>query len=297
MATVGVLTPGLTYEASLEGLRGGLEKLGYREGKEIRFLVEDSKGAVPVLNSMAAKLVDARPEVIFTVGTVSAFAAERATSAIPIVFSSVGDPIHTGLAASFASSGNNLTGISSESAILAGKRIELLKELAPKSKSVLVIVSAKETISKIAAQYMDTAAKKLGVRLVQRDLADPEDLGELFREKWAELADAVSPVPSTILAPRMEGLIRKATQEKLPLLVHQDALVKLGALAAYGGGRRLFGIQAAMLIGKILRGAKPADLPIETPDRFILSVNLAAAKAIDLKIPRAVLERVDRFVE
>lgn len=297
-SVVGVLIPGAAYKPVLEGLREGLSAVGYRGEVNIKFLVEAAGGERESYDSAAAKLVGAKPDVIVTVTSASTAAARKATTVIPIVFTSIGAPVEAGLVASFASSGNNLAGISSYAVPLSGKRLELLREITPRSKKVLVIVSVKEPISQIGAQHTEAAAKKIGVQILRREVANAEDVEKALVSRWAGAADAVLAVPSVLTqAKYIEEMIKKANQERLPLVVYEDTLVTTGALASYGSNRRLTGLQAAKLVAKLLKGARPADLPIETPDRFILSVNLATAKAIGLRIPRTVLDRVDRLVE
>jgi putative ABC transport system substrate-binding protein len=295
--TVGVLTPGLTFDPVLEGLREGMGKLGYKEGRVINFTIEDSKGDVLNFAARAAKLVEAKPNVLFTVGTTTTLAAKRSTGTIPIVFTLVGDPVQSGVIAGFASSGNNVTGVSSYAAPLTGKRLEILKQIAPQTKKVLLIVAAKESSAQISARFAEEAARKMAIRIMRREVASVEDIEKLVHEKMSGVVDAIFLVPSLLVIGHVEPIIRKANQERLPLIVNEQALVEKGALVSYGGDFRWFGIQAAKLVGKILKGAKPSDIPIEMADHFVLTINLAAAKAIGLKIPRKVLERADRLVE
>jgi len=295
--TVGVLTPGLHYEPVFNGLREGLEKLGYRENRWVKFIVEDTQGSLDTLAEQAAKLVAAKPDVLFTVATAPAVAAKQATQTIPIVFTIVGDPVQTGLVAAFASSRNNLTGVSFFAAQLSGKRLELLKEIAPRAKKVLAVVPIKEASGQISFKYLEEGAKKLSLQIVRRDVTTREEMGNLLKEKWAGTVDAVFNVPSVLVVSLMESIVEMANRERLPLISFEQTHVQMGALATYSGGFRESGIQAAKLVFKLLRGTKPADLPIETPDRLMLAVNLAAAKAIGLRIPRTVLERADRLVE
>ena len=296
-SVVAVLIPGAAYKPVLEGLREGLNKVGFREEANIRFLVEEAGGGRESYDSAAAKLVAAKPDTVLAVTTPAAVAAKAATRIIPVVFVSVGAPVESGLIYSFASSQNNLTGVSSYAAFLSGKRLELLNEIAPRSKKILVIVSANESIGQASARDSENAAGKMALQIVRRNLARVDDVEKLLLEKWSGLADAVLLLPGTLTGRYVERMIKKAGKERLPLIVFEDSLVTMGALASYGSERRLTGLQAAKLVAKILKGARPAELPIETPDRFILSVNLATAKAIGIKIPRAVLERVDRLVE
>jgi ABC-type uncharacterized transport system substrate-binding protein len=296
-ATVGILTPGLHYEPVFHGLREGLEKLGYRENREVKFIVEDTKGNLDALAEKAAKLVAAKPDVLFTVATAPTAAAKQATQTIPIVFTVVGDPVNTGLVAAFGSSKNNLTGVSFYAAQLSGKRLELLKEIAPQAKKVLAVVPINESSGQISFKYLDKAAKKLSLQIVRRDVTNKAEMDHLLMEKWTGRVDAVFNVPSVLVVSLMESIVEMAKRERLPLISFEQTHVHMGALATYSGGFRESGIQAAKLVSNILRGAKPADIPIETPDRLMLAVNLATAKAIGLKIPRTVLERTDRLVE
>jgi putative ABC transport system substrate-binding protein len=295
--TVGVLTPGLTYDPVLNGLREGLEKVGYKEGRTLKFIVEDSKGYPLDFAPRAAKLAESKPEVLFTVGTATTLAAKRATGTIPIIFTLVGDPIQSGVIAAFASSGNNVTGVSSYAAPLSGKRLELLTEIVPKAKNVLLIVAAKESSARISARFVEEAAKKMGVQLHRREVAGAGDIEKLLNEKLSGTADAIFLLPSLFVMDHIDAIVKKAKHERLPLIVNEQAVVVRGALASYGGDFRLFGLQAAKLVAKVLKGYKPSDIPIETPDRFILVVNLTTAKAIGIKMTRKVLERADRLVE
>jgi putative ABC transport system substrate-binding protein len=231
------------------------------------------------------------------VATASAAAAKRATNAIPIVFTIVGDPVQTGLVAGFGSSKNNLTGISSFNAQLSGKRLELLKEIAPQAKRVLAIVPIKEASGLVSFKYLEESAKKLSLQIVRRDVTGKEEMDNLLKEKWAGTVDAVFNVPSVFVSSLLELIVDKAKKERLPLISWEHTHTQMGALASYAGDYREFGIQGAKVVTKVLKGIKPADLPIETPDRLILSVNLTTAKAIGLRIPRTVLDRVDRLVE
>ena len=295
-ASIGVLTPGGNYTPALDGLREGLVKLGYREGKNLTLTVEDSKGETANLNGRVAKLVEAKPDIIFTVTTALSVVAKQATSTIPIIFTGVGDPVQAQLVASFASSRNNVTGVSTHSAPLTAKRLELLKEIVPRAKSVLAIVSIDEPSAKVGLPYLDEPAKKMGLRMVRRDVSGAEELEKLLAEKWKSI-DAVFPMPSVLVGNNIQALIAKVNKDRLPLIVNEESRVQAGALASYGPDYRLMGAQAAKLVVKVLKGSKPAEIPIETPDRLVLTINRSAAKAIGLKIPDKILERADRIFD
>ncbi|MBM4297424.1 MAG: ABC transporter substrate-binding protein [Deltaproteobacteria bacterium] len=294
---IGVLTPGLTYTPVLEGLREGLAKLGYREGKNFAFSIEDTKGDLGNLPARAAKLLEAKPDLIFVVSTAITAAAKRATQSVPIVFSVVGDPLQAQFIASYASSRNNLTGVSTSVALLTAKRLELLKELAPRAKSIMAIVSINEATARIALPYLDESAKKFGYQVVRRDVANLAELEKLFAEKWSGTVDAVFPLPGVLLTTNIGTLAAKVSKERLPMIVNDDSWVKAGAMASYGTDYPSIGRQSAKLVVKVLRGAKPADVPVEPPEVLVLSLNRSAAKAIGLKLPDKVLERADNIFD
>ena len=295
-ASIGVLTPGVNYTPVLEGLREGLAKFNYREGKNLTFTVEDSQGETVNLNGRVAKLLGANPDIIFTVATAHSVAAKQATAMIPIVFTVVGDPVQSQLVASFASSRNNVTGVSTQTAQLTAKRLELIKDLAPRAKSVLLLVSINETSAKVGLPYLDEPAKKMGLRLVRKDVSGAEEFEKLLAEKWPNI-DAIFPMPSVLVGKNIQGLIAKANKESLPLIVYDESWVRAGALASYGTDYRLLGAQSAKPVVKVLKGIKPADIPIETPDQLVLTINRSAAKAIGLKISDKISERADRIFD
>jgi len=178
---VAVLTPGPPFNLALEGLREGLMQLGYHEGKDLTFLVEDAQGEVASLASRAAKIVEAKPEVIFTIGTASTAAAKQATTTLPIVFAFVGDPLRSGLVNSYASSQNNLTGISNYSGPLSGKRLELLQEIVPGIKRVLVLVAPQDSVAEVSFHALVEVAPKLGIELRRHDVTSKEEIEQILK--------------------------------------------------------------------------------------------------------------------
>jgi putative ABC transport system substrate-binding protein len=294
---VAVFTNGLTASPVLAGLQEGLAQLGYVAGKNVTLIVEDTHGTVPDLAQRAVRLAAANPDVLVTVGTIHTTAARQATDRVPIVFTYVGDPLRSGLVASYASSQNNLTGISVYSGPLSGKRLEILQEVAPDIKRILALVAVKESIAESAFQVLDETARKLGIQVLRRDVTTREEIEHVLRGTPTGAVDAIYHVPSALMTGHVDLLIQKARQEKLPLMVHEDSMVEQGALASYGANFRLMGAQTARLVAKILQGAKPSEMPIQTPDKILLTINLTTAKAIGLSLPLSVLERADRLVE
>jgi len=294
---VAVLTPGLSFVPVLEGLQEGLAQLGYVPGKNVILVVEDTHGAVPDLAQRAARLVEAKPDVLVTVGTPHTRAAKQATTSVPIVFTRVGDPLQYGIIASYASSQNNLTGVSTYSGPLTGKRLELLQEIVPGVKRILAVVAKNEANAQAAFERLAQMAQKLQIQVLRRDVTTREEIEQALSAISPGSVEAIYHVPSFLVSAHIDLLIQQAKQEKLPLIVHEDSMVDQGALVSYGGHSRPMGVQAAKLVAKLLEGAHPAQLPIQTPDKFILTINLATAKAIDLTLSRNILERADRLVE
>ena len=294
---VAVLTPGLSFVPVLEGLQEGLAQLGYVPGKNVTLVVEDTHGAVPDLAQRAARLVAAKPDVLVTVGTPHTRAAKQATTSVPIVFTRVGDPLQYGIIASYASSQNNLTGVSTYSGPLTGKRLELLQEIVPGVKRILAVVAKNEANAQAAFERLAQMAQKLQIQVLRRDVTTREEIEQALSAISPGSVEAIYHVPSFLVSAHIDLLIQQAKQEKLPLIVHEDSMVDQGALVSYGGHSRPMGVQAAKLVAKILEGTHPAQLPIQTPDKFIMTINLATAKAIDLTLSRHILERADRLVE
>jgi len=280
----------------LEGFREGLSQLGYRENVNLILAVEDTKGTGPDVKAQAQALVEAKPDVLVTVGTSHTVAAKEATTTIPIVFTWVGDPVRSGLVANYASSGNNLTGLSVYSGPLSGKRLEILKEIAPGSRRILCLV-AKESIAEISFGLAQRTADQLGLVLIRRDVATRDDivreLGALPKGSF----DAIYHVPSGLVTAHIGLLIERAREDRVALMAHEDELVAAGALASYGANYRRTGQQTARVVDRVLAGVPPAEIPIQIPDKLTLAINLVTARTIGLKPPLAILERAERIVE
>jgi putative ABC transport system substrate-binding protein len=294
---VAVLTPGQVFNPGLEGLREGLAQLGYHEGKSLAFLVEDAQGEVASLAGQAARIVEAKPNLIFAIATAPAIAAKQATTTLPIVFTFVGDPLRAGLIASYASSENNVTGVTTYAGPLSGKRLELLQEVAPGIKRVLVLVPTQERIAEVSFQFLADAAPKLGIELLRHDVTSKAEIEQVLKALPKGAVDAIYHIPSNLLGVHLGLLIHKAKEDRIPLAVTETSMVERGALISYGAEFQLLGIQAAKLVAKIIKGAKPSELPIQTPERLPLAINLTTAKAIGLDIPHGILERTERVVE
>jgi len=285
---VAVLTPGLGFGEVLAGFREGLGQLGYRENVNLSLLVEDTKGTGSDVKAQAQALVAAKPDVLVTVGT--------ATSTIPIVFTWVGDPVRSGLVPNYASSGNNLTGVSVYSGPLSGKRLEILKEIAPDARRVLCLV-AKESIAEISFNVAQRTADQLGMTLIRRDVTSRDDITRELGALPKGAFDAIFHVPSGLLSAHINLLIQRAREDKVALMAHEDEMVASGALISYGANYRRMGQQTARVVDRVLAGMAPAEIPIQIPDKLVLAINLVTARTIGLKPSLTLLERAERIVE
>lgn len=297
---IGVLTPGLTLANVVEGLQEGLAGLGYVKEKKVQLIVEDTKGDASdpgELAARAAKLLSARPNILFAVSTPHAQAAKQATSTIPIVFGWVGDPIQAGLMTSFPLSKNNLTGVTAIGDALSPKRVEILLQIAPKANRLLVLVSSKEIVSVRSFRALEEVARTLKVKLIRRDVSNQEEIKKTLEEMPQQSFDAIFHVPSNLVRSHIDLLVKKAKADRVPLSVHEGPLVERGALFSYGPEPWLIGQQTARIVHKVLAGGKPGEIMIESPEGIFLTVNRATAKEIGLNLPRGILERADRLVD
>jgi len=300
MHKIAVLTPGLTFEPILLGLREGMERLGYVDGKNVTYLVEDTKGDMTNLESRATRLIDAKPDLLFSAATAPTSTLKHATESIPIVFAGLIDPVQSGFVASLVSSGNNLTGVSANLFYQTGKRLEVLKAFTPQTRKVLTIIWTDATVlptSLKQLQLLEEAGAKMRIKVMRYDVAGIDDLEKLFARDLAPEADGIFHIPSIIVEKYFDRLIVKLQKERLPMIVHDESLVRKGALVSFSGERKLYGTQAARLVAKILKGEKPSNIPIETPDQLLTVVNRSTAKMLGSKISQAAMANADRFVD
>jgi putative ABC transport system substrate-binding protein len=294
---IGVLTPGKAFDPVFLGFQEGMSRLGYYEGRNVKFIVEDAKGNTSDLPLRMTRLLNAKPDMLYTIGTAQSIAAKRATSTVPTVFAWVADPFKAGLIAKYESSNSNFVGITVPSDSLSGKRLEALLQVAPQVKKVLAIVAVKEDIAQNSWRYLEDTAKKMSVALDRRDATSEEDVKRILQETAKGSVDAIYHVPSSLVGAHIGLLIEKSKEHKIPLVVHEDSMVQKGALLSYGPDFRLAGLQSAKLADKILKGGKPSEIPSEPPDKLFLAINLGTAKAIGHRIPRGIMERADRLLD
>ncbi len=280
----------------LEGFRQGLRELGYLEGKNIVIEWRWAEGKFDRLPDLAAELVRLDVEVIVTGGSTSSGAAKEVTTTIPIVMAQVNDPVGSGFVASLARPGGNITGLSTLVPELGGKRLELLKEVVPKLSRVAVFGTSTTPGNAQGLKETEPAAKALKVPLQYLDILGPKDIESAFRQASKGRADAVLVLNAPVLISQRKQITDLAAKSRLPAIYPFPEFVEAGGLMSYGVSVVGLYRRAATYVDKILKGRKPADLPVEQPTKFELVINLKAAKQIGLTIPPNVLARADRVI-
>jgi putative tryptophan/tyrosine transport system substrate-binding protein len=282
----------------LDALRQGLRELGYLERKDIVVEYRHAEGKQDRLNDLAGELVRLRVEVIVAGGTASAQAAKRMTKTIPIVMTNVSDPVSLGFAVSLARPGGNITGLSTLAPDLSGKRLELLKEILPKLARVTVVGDSTNPANAQSLREAELAAETLGVQLqYYLEVRDAADVETAFRVATKTHSDAVLALTSAVLFSQRTQVAALAVKSRLPAVYGQPEYVEAGGLMSYGTSIADLYRRAATYVDKILKGAKPAELPVEQPKKFELLINLKTAKQIGLTIPPSVLARADKVIK
>ena len=302
IAQIGFLYPGLspgTSYAQLEGLRQGLRELGYVEGKNITIEYRFAEGKLDRLPDLAAELVRLKVDVIVAAGgTPGILAAKNATRTIPIVFPNVGDPVALGFVDSLARPGGNITGLTLRTPEFSGKQLELLKEVVPRARRVAVLGQEANAASAASFKEMQTASSALGLELHQIEVRGPNDFESAFSKMTGTVRATGLFLQSTAMfIDNRKRIAELATKHRLPAIYDARELAEAGVLMSYGTDRFDLGRRAAIYVDKILKGAKPADLPVEQPTKFEFVINLKTAKQIGLTIPQTVLYRADRVIK
>jgi putative ABC transport system substrate-binding protein len=283
----------------LEAFLQGLRDLGYVEGRNLVIEYRDAEGKPERLPALAAELVALKVEVIVAPGTLAALAAKQATRTIPIVFPSVGDPVTDGLVTSLARPGGNVTGLSPFGEELVGKRLELLTQAVPGVSRVAVLWqpgAVPERTEKDILKGADVAARALGVRPQFVEARGPADFDRAFSDMTRVRASALTVLPYAMFINERRHLVDLAAKNRLPAVYGLREFVDAGGLMAYGPDRADMYRRAATYVDKILKGAKPGDLPVEQPTKFELVINLKTAKALGLTIPQSLLQRADEVI-
>ena len=291
-----------TSSASLEpelvkAFREGLRDRGYVEGQNIVIEYRWAEGNYQRFPDLVADLVKLKVDLILTTGTPGALAAKRATQTIPIVMAFTGDAVATGLVSSLARPGGNLTGLTAMNPDLEGKRLEILRELLPKLVTVVVLLNTSNPFSAIQAEQTKISARALGIQLQPIELQRPEDFKDAFARVARQRPDAITMVADRFLLAHRTQIVDFIAKTRLPAMYPYRDFVVAGGLMSYAPSYEDLIRRSATYVDKILRGAKPSDLPIEQPTKFELLVNLKAAKALGVVIPPSILLRADQVVE
>ena len=284
-----------------EALFQGLRDLGYVEGKNLVIEYRDAQGRPDRFPALAAELAALNVRLILTGGgTLGALAAKRATSTIPVVFGAAGDPVSEGLVASFARPGGNVTGLAVNSPELASKSLELLKQAIPGLSRVALLHkpdAAPPAVTKERLKTWDAAARALSMRLQVVEARGPEDFARAFSDMTRERAGALTVVSTPVFDAAPRRLVELAARNRLPAVYTFRPFADTGGLMSYGPDISDLFRRAATYVDKILKGAKPGDLPVEQPTKFELVINLKTAKALGLTIPPSLLARADQVIE
>jgi len=281
----------------IEAFRQGLRELGYVEGKNIIIEYRYAEGKRDRLSELAAELVRLKVDVIVSGGAAATRPAKEATSTIPIVMTGDSDPVGSGFVASLARPGGNITGLATLSPELSGKRLELLKEVVSKLSRVAVLGDSSNPTNAQNLKETELAAGALGVKLQYLDVLSSKDLETAFRAAGKGRAEAVLLLGGAVFVSQRTQVAELAVKSRFPAIYYRLDFVEDGGLMSYATSLADLSRRAATYVDKILKGRKPADLPVEQPTKFELIINLKAAKQIGLTIPPNVLVRADRVIK
>ncbi len=292
--TAGPISPRMHL---VEAFRQGLGELGYMEGHNFALVTRSAERGPEQLSDRAAELVRLNVDVIVAVTTPAVQAAQQATGMIPIVMVSVADPVATGFVASLARPGGNTTGLSILSAELSGKRLQLLKEVVPRVSRVAVFWNPANPSNALQIGETKVAAQALGVQLQPLELRGPQDLESAFQAATRGRAGALIMLDDPLFFTHRTPIVALAAKSRLPAMYGLTGFVEAGGLMSYGTNLSDLHRRAATYVDKILKGAKPADLPVEQPTRFELVVNMKTAKALGITFPQSILVRADQVIQ
>ena len=283
--------------ARIDAFRQGLRELGYVEGKNIVIEWRWAEGKAERLPGLAAELVRLNVDVIVTGGSTSTDAAKRVTTTIPIVMTQVNDPVGSGVVASLARPGGNLTGLATLVPEISGKRLEILKEIIPRLSRVVILGDATAPGNAQSLTETEVAARALKIHVQYVDVVAPKHIDKALREAAKERADAVLVLAAPVLISHRKNITDLTAKHRLPAIYPQREYVEDGGLMSYGVSIVDLYRRAATYVDKILKGRKPADLPVQQPTKFEFVINLKTAKQIGLTIPPTVLVRADRVIK
>jgi putative ABC transport system substrate-binding protein len=283
--------------ANLEAFRQGLRELGYVEGRNYIIEYRSADGRRERFPDLATELVRLKVDVIVTRGTPAVMAAKNATGAIPVVMAASGDPVLSGVVASLARPGGNVTGLSAIVVEVSGKRLELLREVVPGVSRIAVLFNMSNPTDALQWKETENAASSLRVQLQLLDVRKPGDFATAFDAAIKQRAGALFVGVDALTWANRRPIVDLAAKNRLPAIYAAREFVDAGGLISYGVSYPHLYHRAATYVDKILRGAKPADLPVEQPTKFELVINLKTAKALGLTIPPSLLGRADEVIQ
>ena len=293
---IGLLLGSVT-EARYEDFLGRLRELGYAEGRNLILERRFTEGRNERYHALATEFVNLKVDLIVAPGTAAALAAKAATSVIPIVTVVVGDPVSARLIVSLDRPGGNITGTSSLASDLPGKELELLKEIVPQLSRVAVLFNPTNTSHPPLVKELEVAATILRVRVQSFSVTAPNEIESAFAKMATDPAEALVTLDDPLMSVQRRGIVELAMLQRLPTVSTERSYAEAGALLSYGASFSELFRRAATYVDKILKGAKPADLPVERPTKFELAVNLKTARALGLVVPPTVLARADEVIE
>ena len=282
---------------AFDAFRMKLRDLGYVEGQNLLIESRYADAIYERLPQLVGELVRLRVDVIFTYGTPGSLAAKHATTTIPIVFAGVADPLEIGLVAALSMPGANVTGVTSNNPELSAKRVSLLKEGVPAASRLAVLANPEFKITPSMVTETTVAARALGVEVKVVETRRPQDLAKAFEAMSAAKANALVVLVDPMFIAERRRIAELALSSRIPAMYHLRQFVEAGGLISYGVEYTEAFQQGAVLVDKVLKGAKPAELPVEQPWRFALTINLRTAKALGLTIPQSLLLRADQVIE
>jgi putative tryptophan/tyrosine transport system substrate-binding protein len=280
-----------------QAFRKGLHDLGWVEGGNVRFEYRYSDGHDERLPELVADLLKRKPDVIMAAVTTDALPAAKATKTIPIVIAAPGDPVATGLIASLARPGGNVTGLTQMATDLAAKRLQLLKELAPGISRVAVLWYPPGAVSSFAWREIQQPARQMGLALHSLEVRNSNEFDAAFASAVDARDDALVAMPGAIFVVNQQRIVEFAAKHRLPSMFHLPEFAQAGGLMSYGPDRADLFRRAASYVDKILKGADPADLPVQQATKFQLVINLKTAQTLDLAVPQSILARADEVIE
>ena len=282
---------------SIEALRGGLRELGYIEGQNLLLEIRSAEGRPDRLPGLAAEILNTRPDVLVTAGSEAILTLKRATTVVPIIMATVMDPVVLGITPSLAKPGGNLTGLAILSPELTSKRLQLLKEAFPQLSRVAVLWNPDNPGNALVLKEVETAARALGLRWQGFAVQRPDKIVGAFEAVVGARCNGVLAIEDSVLFSHLTRIVESAARSRLPAMYAFRQFADAGGLMSYGPNTPDSFRRAAVYVDKILKGAKPADLPVEQPTKFELVINLKTAKALGLTIPQSLLVRADEIIQ